>query len=380
MRDNRVMSPEAEALRLLVRELVDAARARDFARVGQLYTPDAVAISPVLGEVVGRTAIASSWEQSVSALDDASVDVSDTIVEGERVAVLSAVTGVDRFGWFGLPPTGQPLTYRLVLLLTIVGGQIVRDERLYDSAGIVERLQKARLDKELRTAADVQAMLLPRRSVANECAEVTGRSVPCRTIGGDFFEFRPLSDGSLSITIGDVAGKGPAAALLAALIQGMLVSEPSGARPAATLTRINGELTSRQLSPRFATMVHGSLAPDGRFVCTNAGHNRPFVIREGALERLETLAPPVGAFENTTFADGELQLAPGDTVVMFTDGISEASNAAGEEFGEDRIASAIASGASTTAELIERLLDAAAVFSDGTHQADDMTAVAIRVR
>jgi len=244
----------------------------------------------------------------------------------------------------------------------------------------VERLQKARLDKELRTAADVQGMLLPRRSIGIECAEVTGRSVPCRTIGGDFFEFRTQPDRSLSITIGDVAGKGPAAALLAALIQGMLVSEPWSARPAATLTRINRELTSRQLSPRFATMVHGSLAPDGRFVYTNAGHNRPFVLREGALQRLETLAPPVGTFENTPFADAELQLAPGDTVVMFTDGISEASNAAGEEFGELRIGKAIESCASTTAELIERLLDAAGLFAEGTQQADDMTAVAIRVR
>jgi len=146
----------------LVRELLDAAARRDVVGVSAHYAEDAVAVSPVFGIVNGRAQIAETWRRLFATFADVTVDVADVVVEADRIAVLSTLRTVDRSGWFGLPATGGPISYRLVLLLTLANRRIVRDERIYDSTGVLERLEKARIDKELRTAAELQRALLPR--------------------------------------------------------------------------------------------------------------------------------------------------------------------------------------------------------------------------
>src|SRR5438874_1685016 len=167
----------AEAL-ALVQHLKDAGRRRDLPYLMELYADDAVAVSPVFGEVNGKTAIAATWQTLFSTFTDLVLDVSDVLVDGNRVAVLGMVKTTDRIGWFGLPATGAPLTYRLVLLLTMTDGEIVHDERIYDSAGVVERLEKAHLDRELRTAAEVQRALLSRSAHVAPFCESIGDSLP----------------------------------------------------------------------------------------------------------------------------------------------------------------------------------------------------------
>src|SRR5262249_49136885 len=137
----------------LVRRLLEAAQRRDAAAVAGMYADDAVALSPVFGELKGAAAIAASWETLFAAYTHLTLEITTVLVGGERVAVLGAVATTDRTNLFGGPPTGGPLTYRVVLLFTVVNGLIVRDERIYDSAGVVERLAKVRMDKELRVAA-----------------------------------------------------------------------------------------------------------------------------------------------------------------------------------------------------------------------------------
>ncbi len=236
----RVRSMSREEALALVRQLVDAAHRRDISRLMDAYAYEAVAVSPVFGEVRGRAAIAATWETLFSTLADIAIEVSDVLVDGDRIAVLSTIATTVRIGWFGRSASGGPISYRLVLLLTVAGGKIVHDERIYDSTGVLERLEKARLDKELRTAADVQRALLSRTAHLGRFCESVGDSVPCRAIGGDFFEYVELPSGDVGIAMGDVAGKGPAAALLAAMLQGMLAAAaPAGGGPAVTLSRIN---------------------------------------------------------------------------------------------------------------------------------------------
>jgi len=251
----------------LVQQLGDATRQRDLPRLMDFYAEEAVAVSPVFGTVRGKAAISDSWERVFSTFADFAVEVSNVLVDGDRVAVLGTVNSTDRLGWFGLPATGGRITYRLVLLLTLAGGKIVHDERIYDSTGVMERLEKARLDRELQTAADVQRALLPRATHEGSFCESVGDSVPCRAIGGDFFEFVELPSGNVGVAMGDVMGKGPPAALLAAMLQGMFsVEAPAGRGPAATLARINQQLAARHLGSRFATLVYAVLSPDGRLV------------------------------------------------------------------------------------------------------------------
>jgi uncharacterized protein (TIGR02246 family) len=364
----------------LVRRLLEAARRHDAAAVARIYADDAVALSPVFGELNGAAAIAASWQTLFAAYTDLSLEITTVLVDGNRVAVLGAVATTDRTNLFGGPPTGGPLSYRLVLLFTVVGGRIVRDERIYDSAGVVERLQKARLDKELRVAADVQRTLLHRTTELGAFCESAGDSIPCRAIGGDFFEFTQLPAGGAALVLGDVSGKGPPAALLSAMIQGMIAVEaPSGDGPAAIVQRINARLAARRLDSRFATLVYGVLWPDGRFVYTNAGHNPPLVLTRSGVRRLTVGGSIVGAFPDASFQEATLRLAAGDALIMFSDGVTEARDVHGEEFGEERLVARLADAPTGSAPaLLQHLLDAVRGFCAESDQSDDITMTVTR--
>ena len=359
----------------LVRHLLFAARGRDRDAVEALYAEDAVAVSPLFGEVRGAAAIADAWSRLFAGLEDVSTEVSHMLADGDRVAVLSTVSGTDRLGWFGLAPTGGPISYKLVLLFTIADGKIVRDERIYDSGGLLERLEKARIDKELRTAAEVQRMLLSRTATVNAFSESLANSVPCRAIGGDFFEIVEWQSGNVGLAMGDVAGKGPAAALLASMVQGMLsVEARAGDGPAAALTRINMGLVDRHLGARFATMVYAVLSPDGTLTYANAGHNPPALVNDHGIERLTAGGPILGAFGNARFDEAMLRLAADDVLVMFTDGATESLNRRGEEFGDERlIASVLRHASAPTSDILSGVFAAVREFSDGLEPADDIT-------
>jgi ketosteroid isomerase-like protein len=369
-----------EEARALVRQLLDAASRRDLSELMALYAADAVAVSPVFGEVRGRANIAATWQTLFRTFADLTVTVSDVLVDADRIAVLSTIKTTDRIGWFGLPATGGPIGYRLVLLLTVADGAIVHDERIYDSTGVLERLEKARLDKELRTAADVQRTLLSRTAHVNAFCESVGDSVPCRAIGGDFFEFVALPSGDAAIAMGDVAGKGPAAALLAALLQGMIsVEAPAGGSPAAIVSRLNQRLAARSLESRFATLVYGVLSSDGRLIYSSAGHNPPVLLSRGGSVRLTTGGPILGAFGDATFEEETRLLQDGDTIVMFTDGVTEARNARDEEFGDERLMTCLNDAAALPpSALLQRIFATVTDFCHHAEQVDDITATVTR--
>ena len=362
----------------LVRRLLFAASGRNAQQVLECYAPDAVASSPMFGEVRGREAIVNTWSTLFSTFSDLTIQNLDFLVDGDRVAVLGLINTTDRNGWFGLPATGTPIAYRLVLLFTVKDGLIVHDERIYDSSNLLERLEKARLDKELRTAAEVQRELSSRSSRVGSFYESIGDSLPCRAIGGDFFEAIELPSRDCAFVMGDVSGKGPAAALLAAMVQGMFsVEAPVGDGPAATLERINRRLAARAIGSRFATLVYAVLSADGRLVYANAGHNPPVLLRHSHLQRLTTGGPIVGAFRDARFEEETLQLHDRDTLLMFTDGVTEARNAGEEEFGDERLVECVTPPAEP-ADLLSRVFTAVRDFSAPAEATDDITLLVTR--
>jgi sigma-B regulation protein RsbU (phosphoserine phosphatase) len=361
--------------------MMTAVGARDLPALMACYDADAVAVSPVFGEIRGVTPIAATWERLFTSFAHTSIQIADTLVDGDKLAVLSTLTTSDTTGrLFGALAKNQPISYMFVLLLTLRNGRIVRDERIYDSAGLLERLEKLRIDRELHTAADVQRALLPEPAHATPFSESAGHSIPCRAIGGDFFEFLPLPSGALGVAMGDVAGKGAPAALLAAMLQGMLISEAaSGTTPADMLTRINHRLAGRCVNARYATLVYSVLFPDGRLVTSNAGHNPPVLRTGGNVRRLATGGPILGAFADAQFEQEHLDLSDGDELVMFTDGVTEARNAADEEFGDARLVECLANG-DAPATSLRRIFDAVQAFGRGVDQLDDITATVTRYR
>ena len=251
----------------------------------------------------------------------------------------------------------------------------IENARLYREA-----TEKARLDEELRIASQIQQSLLPQARKNVGFCEAMGASVACRAIGGDFFEYIDLPDGSFGFALGDVSGKGPPAALLTAVLQGIFSAQAfSPAEPKEALRRVNLALLSRGVESRFATIFFGVISSDGRLVYCNAGHNPPILFHGEEVQRLETGGMIVGLFPQACYEQETLQLSPGDLLILFSDGVSEALSAAGEEFGDDRIRDAvIGARAESTDAALERLLTSVKQFSLGAAQSDDVTAMVVK--
>ncbi len=251
----------------------------------------------------------------------------------------------------------------------------IENTRLYREA-----VEKARLDEELKIASEIQQALLPKPQRTGTFFEAFGTSIACRAIGGDFFEYLDLPGGRFGFALGDVAGKGPPAALLTAVIQGLLAAHAlSSPDPRTTIDRINKGLVTRAIAARFATAFFGILDAEGRLAYCNAGHNPPYLFTNGSVRTLGVGGMVLGLFDAAAYEEDVVQLAPGDVIVLFSDGVSEAVNAAGEEFGEEAIPAAVrpALGQSPQA-MLEALLAAVRGFADGTPMKDDVTAVVVR--
>ena len=213
----------------------------------------------------------------------------------------------------------------------------IENARLYR-----ETVEKARVDQELRIAGEMQKALRPPARHVAPAFEIAAASKSSRSIGGDFFDYIELPDGAFGFALGDVAGKGPPAAVLAAALQGMFAAYASGDQgPADTLTRVNVTLLRHFVEGRFATMVYGILTRDGRLIYSNAGHNPPMLFtaaRTGSpVRRLEEGGVPLGLFPDAEFLEETIQLRAGDVLVLFSDGVSEAVNAAGDAFGDEGV-------------------------------------------
>jgi phosphoserine phosphatase RsbU/P len=243
-----------------------------------------------------------------------------------------------------------------------------------------EAVEKAKMEQEMRIAAEIQQALLPPPEWSSDHFEAVGRTVPCRAIGGDFFEYFTMVDGASGFVVADVSGKGAPAALLTAVTQGVLATQTAfGGGPAAALARVNEILIRRAIGSRFVTVFFAALRSDGAMTCCNAGHNPPFLISGTSVRRLEKGGLICGLFEQATYEEEQVQLQPGDILVIFSDGFSEALNEAGEEFGDDRILACLKENTKGTAgEILEALVRTVKAFAAGTMQSDDMTAVVMR--
>lgn len=243
-----------------------------------------------------------------------------------------------------------------------------------------EKLEKAKMEQEMRIAAEIQQALMPKPFAALRFVEAAAASLPCRSIGGDFFDYIDFDGRAFGFTLGDVAGKGPPAALLSALMQGMFSAQGGhSSGPAAFVSTANRVLCRRGIESRFVTLMVGVVSEDGCLTYTNAGHNPPFVVGPSGVRRLEDGGPVVGLLEFAPFSQASVQLQPGDMVVVFSDGVSEALNAAEEEFGDDRVLAALtASGGGTAQDVVTAMFEAVRQFTAGTAQGDDITAMVIR--
>jgi serine phosphatase RsbU (regulator of sigma subunit) len=251
----------------------------------------------------------------------------------------------------------------------------IENARLYREA-----LDKAKFEQELKVAAAIQQSLLPVSNRTGAFFTAAAASVPCRAVGGDFYDYVDLPPGTFGFILGDVAGKGSPAALLAAAVLGMFSAEATYQNSAAPLiTRLNHGLFRRAIEARFLTTFYGILGPDGSFLYCNAGHNPPFLISASGVRRLETGGVVLGLFEQAAFDEEALTLEPGDFIVAFSDGVSEALNEAGDEFSDDRLLACVTANRNGTPQMIlDALLKDVRAFCGEAPQSDDVTLVMVR--
>ena len=234
--------------------------------------------------------------------------------------------------------------------------------------------------KELEQAAEIQRKLLPTSAPAVPGVDLAGYNAPCRTVGGDYFDFLPYPDGRVALLVGDVAGKGMPAALLMSSLQArvqVLFDEPADL--AALVTRLNRIINSNCPANRFISFFIGVLDPKtGQLNYVNAGHNPPLLARrDGTVEKLDCTGLILGIMPSARYEQQTVTLQPGDIVVLFSDGVTEASRPdVDEEFGEERLAQAVFKLRDLPAKsIIEAINQQVQEFTVGSPPADDITLV-----
>jgi sigma-B regulation protein RsbU (phosphoserine phosphatase) len=248
-----------------------------------------------------------------------------------------------------------------------------------------EELQRQQFESELAVGRQIQLGLLPKEPPAVPGWDYAVVYQPARQVGGDFYDFFELSrePGRLGLVIADVADKGVPAALFMALSRTMIrTTALSGRTPSAALIRANELILKDSRADLFLTAFYGVLdSHSGRLVYANAGHNRPLCLRAatGEFQELAARGTILGMLEEVELEERELEVAPGDLLLFYTDGVTEAMDAEGRAFGEERLREA--AGADPTAgaqQVLDRVLDAVRAFTGDAPQSDDLTLFVVK--
>jgi len=254
---------------------------------------------------------------------------------------------------------------------------------ILDNARLVEReRERQRLEQEINIARDIQQALLPKNIPDLPHLSVTGCNFPCLSVGGDYFDVFPLSEGRTAFLIADVSGKGLGAALLTTMLQGALSGMTIGVDPALAFNHINRFLCEHAEVGRYATMFFGVLDNQGHLEFINAGHPSPMLIRRGEVQEAFTEGSfPVGLVPEAQYTAACLKLEPGDTLVLYSDGVTEAMDPQEQMFGMGRLKEVLRGQAELGLdELQKRVLESVENFTRGARQADDLTLLLVRYR
>jgi serine phosphatase RsbU (regulator of sigma subunit) len=250
-----------------------------------------------------------------------------------------------------------------------------------DNARLVEReRERQRLEQEINIARDIQQALLPRALRKYPYLDVKGCNFPCLSVGGDYFDVFPMGDGRTAFLIADVSGKGLGAALLTTMLQGALSGLTLGYDPARVFNHINRFLCDHAEVGRYATMFFGVMDGNGHMEFINAGHPSPYLIRDGKADTPFTEGSyPVGLVPEAEYTAACLKLEPGDTLVLFSDGVTEAMDPDDEMFGMSRLAEVLNDKSDVPLEHLQKcILEAVENFVRGARQADDVTMLLVR--
>ena len=323
---------------------------------GNLSVADELLAADFTWKLPGKDAGIEDYKQWVTKQLDASSDLHFSIEEhvAEGVKVITRLSGSgthDQEEYQGFAPSGVRITIEAIIIHRVVEGKIVEERNKADFSPFwqqrleQERIERERVDQELQVARDIQLGSLPEGVPTLEDWQIDTYCQPAKEVGGDFYDFLQLGDGRVGFVVGDATGKGVPAAIVTTATAAYLgaVNAASDSSPGEALALTNEALFARIPSNMFVTCFYAVLDPESATLTyANAGHELPYLHRNGRAEELRARGMPLGMMTGMSYEEGEVSLAEGECVLFHSDGLVEAHNPKGEMFGFPRLRALVA--------------------------------------
>jgi serine phosphatase RsbU (regulator of sigma subunit) len=379
------VSEAEEKNKALVRRFLEAQAKGDLDAVDDLLATTFIDHSSFPSQEPGREGYKHQLAEQHAAFSGLRSIVEDQVAKGDKVVTRTTWRSIhDQGEYFGLMPRGKEVEVTSITINRLVGGKIV--EEWSEGSGSVEvaqalleqeRRERERVEQELRVARTIQQASLPEEVPELEGWQITPYIQPAREVGGDFYEFFNLDDGRLALVVGDATGKGVPAALVMTATCAFLggVATASGGSPGEVLARVNEAVLARIPPNMFVTCFYAILDPEsGHLLYANAGHNLPCCRREDAASELKARGMPLGLMPGMSYEEKVTVLGPGEGVLFYTDGLTEAHNPQGEMFGTPRLRGLLTERSEDGRGLSATLMEELERFTgEGWEQEDDIT-------
>jgi serine phosphatase RsbU (regulator of sigma subunit)/ketosteroid isomerase-like protein len=379
------MSSVQENNKALVRRFLEAQAKGNLNVIDEVLTPHFVDHDRLPGQAPDREGYKQTIAEYHAAFSNVRFLVEDQVAEGDKVVTRFIVRATHDLGeLMGVAPTGSEVTYKAMATHRIVGGKIVEEWAEGSNISAVmeqrleqERIERERIEQELRVARRIQQASLPKETPTLAGWQVSPFYQPAREVGGDFYDFFELEDGRVGVVVGDATSKGIPAALLAEATSNMLravAQALDSTSPGKVLERVNETLLARIPPNMFVTCFYAILEPEsGSLTYANAGHDLPYLHRNGDAEELRARGMPLGLMPGRGYEEKKTILEAGERALFYSDGLVEAHDPKGEMFGFPRLRALIAEHAEERS-LGNLLLEELYSFvGDSWEQEDDIT-------
>jgi serine phosphatase RsbU (regulator of sigma subunit)/ketosteroid isomerase-like protein len=377
-----------EENKALVRRFVEAQANADLDTLDELLAPDFVDHSLQADQEPGREGFMRSVAEEPAIFSKVRANIEDQAAEGDKVISRLTMKRIhDRGEFLGVAPSGMEIRTSAIIIHRVSGGKIV--EEWSESTGAMEamrqrleqeRIERERIEQELQVARRIQHASLPKEVPQLEGWQISPYYRPAREVGGDFYDFFELEDERLGIVVGDATGHGVPAALVMASARSMLraVAQASYS-PGDVLRRVNDPLATDIPPNMFVTCFYAILDPEsGSLTYANAGHDLPYLHRNGEVEELRARGMPLGLMPGMGYEEKQTILKAGEATLFYSDGLVEAHHPNREMFGFPRLRALIAEHGEESS-LGEFLLEELYTFvGEGWEQEDDITLLTLK--
>ena len=377
----------SEEKKALVRRFYEAHSKGDLDEIREMMAPDFADRSLLPGqEGSDREAYIRGIAEDRAAFSDIRFTIDDQIAEGDKVVTRYTGRSIHQGEFLGVAPTGKEGFSTGIDIHRIAGDKITEEWSESNSVDIVvpaleqERYKRERIEQELQVARRIQQASLPKKMPELEGWVISPLYWPAKEVGGDFYDFHLLSEDKMGLVVGDATGKGVPAALVMSTTCGMLrLAAQSYSSPGEMLQRVNGALFPNIPPNMFVTCFYAILDPkNGSLTYANAGHDLPYLHRNGAAEELRARGMPLGLMPGMGYEEKETVLQAGEAAVFYSDGLVEAHAPKGEMFGFPRLRALIAEHGEERSLGNFLLEELHSFVGEGWEQEDDITLLTLR--